>query len=202
DDDRAAALLDNFAARWLDYFDLENHEVNRDRFSEFTPELAESMKQEANQFIYDALRSDIPASEMLTSPYTFIDESLGQHYGILEPRPGDAPPGELWKVDASSAQRGGLLTLGALLTHTSLTSRTSPVKRGDFVLKHLLCGEIPPPPPEVEGIPDSGAAANETLRERMERHSSDPACSGCHKVMDPIGFGLENFDGIGRFRTH
>ncbi len=200
-DDRAGAFLDNFAARWLDYHDVENHEVNAEVFAEFTPELGAAMKQEANRFIYDALQSDAPVSEMLTTPYTFVNELLAAHYGITDQPPAGLAPGEFWQVDASSANRGGLLTLGALLTHTSLTSRTSPVKRGDFVLKHLLCGEIPPPPPEVEGLPDSGAAANETLRERMERHSSDPACSGCHKVMDPIGFGLENFDGIGRFRT-
>ena len=201
-DDRAKAFLDNFAARWLDYHDLEKHEVNADVFAEFTPELGEAMKQEANRFIYDALISDAPVSDMLTAQHTYVNEQLAAHYGITEPPPAGVTPGEFWRVDTSAANRGGLLTLGALLTYTSLTSRTSPVKRGDFVLKHLLCGEIPPPPPEVEGIPDSGAAANETLRERMERHSSDPACSGCHKVMDPIGFGLENFDGIGRFRTH
>lgn len=202
DDARAEALLENFAARWLDYYDLENHEVNADLFSEFTPELAESMKREANQFIFDALHSDAPVPEMLTASHTFIDEALGAHYGISQPRPTDVPSGDLWKVDAAPAHRGGLLTLGALLTHTSLTSRTSPVKRGDFVFKHMLCGEIPPPPPEVEGLPDSGDAGSETLRERLERHSSDPSCAQCHKVMDPIGFGLEHFDAIGRYRTH
>lgn len=202
DDDRAKALLDQFAARWLDYVDLENHEVNRDLFPDFTPELAESMKQEANQFIYDALRTDIPVGAMLTSDFTFIDEALGAHYGISEPRPADLSPEDFWKVDATSANRGGLLTLGALLTHTSLTSRTSPVKRGDFVFKHMLCGDIPPPPPEVEGLPDSGAIEGETLRDRMERHSQDPECAGCHKIMDPLGFGLEHFDAIGRYRSH
>lgn len=202
EDERASALLDNFAARWLDYHDLERHEVNAEVFAEFTPELGEAMKQEANRFIYDALQSEAPVAEMLTAQHTFINEALGAHYGITEAPPADVAPGELWRVDGSAAQRGGLLTLGALLTHTSLTSRTSPVKRGDFVFKHMLCGEIPPPPPEVEGLPDSGAAENETLRERMERHSSDPACAGCHKIMDPIGFGLEHFDGIGRYRTH
>lgn len=202
DDDRAEALLENFAARWLDYSELENHEVNADLFGEFTPELAESMKEEANAFFYDALRSNVPVPQMLTATHTFIDEALGSHYGISAPRPADVPLGEMWKVDATPGNRGGLLTLGALLTHTSLTSRTSPVKRGDFVFKHMLCGEIPPPPPEVEALPDSGATESQTLRERMELHSQDPACAGCHKVMDPIGFGLEHFDAIGRYRTH
>lgn len=201
-DPRAEALVHGFAARWLDYDDLENHEVNADLFSEFTPELAESMKQEANHFFHDALAADTPVRDLLTTSHTFVDEALSAHYGITEPRPADAPAGELWRVDGAPASRGGLLTLGALLTHTSLTSRTSPVKRGDFVFKHMLCGHIPPPPPEVEGLPDSEAVAGETLRQRMERHSSDPSCAGCHKVMDPIGFGLEHFDAIGRYRTH
>lgn len=201
-DPRAEALVHGFAARWLDYDDLENHEVNADLFAEFTPELAESMKQEANHFFHDALAADTPVRDLLTTSHTFVDEALSAHYGITEPRPADVPAGELWRVDGTPASRGGMLTLGALLTHTSLTSRTSPVKRGDFVFKHMLCGDIPPPPPEVEGLPDSEAVAGETLRQRMERHSSDPSCAGCHKVMDPIGFGLEHFDAIGRYRTH
>ncbi len=202
DDPRAKALVDSFAARWLDYDDLQKHEVNGDLFPEFTPELAEAMKHEANSFIYDALHSSAPVQEMLTTRHTFVDEALGAHYGISEPKPAATPAGEFWRVDASPASRGGLLTLGALLTHTSLSSRTSAVKRGDFVFKHMLCGNIPPPPPEVEGLADSGAAAGETLRQRLERHTQDPACATCHKVMDPIGFGLEHFDAIGRYRTH
>jgi hypothetical protein len=202
EDPRAEALLENFAARWLDYYDIERHEVNAEVFPEFTPALAESMKREANFFIADMLRSDVSVREMLLATHTFVDEGLSAHYGLTEPPPADAAPGELWRVDTPDSERGGLLTLGALLTHTSLTSRTSPVKRGDFVLKHMLCGTIAPPPPGVEGLPDSTASENETLRERLERHTQDPDCAVCHKVMDPIGFGLENFDAIGRFRTH
>jgi hypothetical protein len=194
--------LESFAARWLDYYDIENHEVNAELFPEFTPALAESMKREANFFIADMIRSEVPVREMLVATHTFVDEALSAHYGITQPRPTDVPPGDLWRVDTADAKRGGLLTLGALLTHTSLTSRTSPVKRGDFVFKHMLCGTIQPPPPGVEALPDSGGNEEETLRERLERHTEDPECAVCHKVMDPIGFGLENFDAIGRFRTH
>lgn len=200
-DPRSRALVEHFASRWLDYHDLEKHEVNAALFSDFTPALAESMKEEANAFFYDALQSSMPVPDMLTSQHTFVDEPLGAYYGLSSSRPPETASGP-WRVDATPASRGGLLTLGALLTHTSLTSRTSPVKRGDFVFKHMLCGEIPPPPPGVEGVPDTGAAAGETLRQRMERHSQDPSCRGCHQVMDPIGFGLENYDAIGRFRTH
>ena len=149
EDPKAEALLDNFAARWLDYDNLEHHEVNAELFPEFTYELAESMKQEANLFIRDHLFSDLPASQMLLSSHTFVDDGLSAHYGITEPRPLDTAAGSFWRVDGAAAHRGGLLTLGALLTHTSLTSRTSPVKRGDFVFKHMLCGVIPPPPAGV-----------------------------------------------------
>ncbi len=201
-DDRAQALLENFAGHWLDYYDLGGHEVDATLFPEFNPELAESMKREVDSFILDALQSDAPATEMLTSSRTFVDERLAAHYQIAEPRPAGIPAPDLWPVDAGAAGRGGLLSMGALMTHTSFTSRTSPVKRGDFVLKHLMCIDIPPPPPDVPaGLPENEGNENETLRERMERHSQDPSCAGCHQAMDPIGFGLENFDAIGRFRT-
>lgn len=203
EDPRADALLDNFAARWLHYENLERHDVDATLFPSFGPELARAMKQEANLFIREHFQRDLPIPELLLSKFTYVDEQLNEHYGLASSRPEGLAPGEMWRVDTSSSEeRGGLLTLGALLTSTSFPTRTSPVKRGDFVLSHLLCGKVPPPPPEVEGLPDTGETDSSTLRERMERHSQDPACSGCHTVMDPLGFGLENFDAIGRYRTH
>lgn len=202
-DPRADALLENFAARWLHYEDLELHDADADLFPTFSPDLARSMKQEANLFIREHLQSDLPIPELLLSTFTYVDERLNEHYGLGSSPPNGLAPGEMWRVDTSSSQeRGGLLTLGALLTSTSFPSRTSPVKRGDFVFSHLLCGKIPPPPPEVEGLPETGEGETTTLRERMERHSKDPACSGCHSIMDPLGFGLEHYDAIGRYRTH
>jgi hypothetical protein len=110
----------------------------------------------------------------------------------------------MWLADTSAAPRTGLLTLGAVLTATSFPTRTSPVKRGEFVLHQLLCGSVPPPPPEViglagdeEGSPTSGL----TLRQRLELHREKAECRGCHAMMDPIGFGLENYDAIGQYRT-
>jgi hypothetical protein len=199
---RADALLENFAARWLGYSTLENHDADDVLFPTFTAELAHSMKREANLFIRDLLDAEAPTPELLLAQFTYVDDLLSDHYG-LGSRPEGVAAGEFWRVDTSSAaERRGLLTLGALLTATSFAARTSPVKRGDFVFSHMLCGKIPPPPPEVEGLPDGEDPGATTLRERMERHSKDPACSGCHSIMDPLGFGLENYDAVGRYRTH
>lgn len=203
EDPRAEALIDNFAARWLHYEDLEHHDVDATLFPSFGPELARSMKREANLFIREHLNQDLPLPDLLLSRFTYVDELLNEHYGLGSVRPEGLAPGEMWRVDTSSSdQRGGLLTLGALLTSTSFPTRTSPVKRGDFIFSHLLCEKIPPPPPEVDGLPEEGDVGSTTLRERMERHSQNPACSGCHSIMDPLGFGLENYDAIGRYRTH
>lgn len=202
EDERADALLDNFAARWLGYSALENHHADDVLFPTFSPALAQSMKREANLFVRELLDAEASAPELLLAQFTYVDELLSEHYG-LGSAPDGMSPGEFWRVDTSSStERRGLLTMGALLTATSFASRTSPVKRGDFVFSHMLCGKIPPPPPEVEGLPDGEDIGATTLRERMERHSQDPACSGCHTIMDPLGFGLENYDAIGRYRTH
>jgi hypothetical protein len=111
-------------------------------------------------------------------------------------------PGQMWRADTTGIERSGLLTLGAVLTSTSMTTRTSPVKRGEFVLKHLLCETVTPPPPDVIGIPDM-VDPNQTLtmRQRMEQHRANDMCIGCHVVMDQLGFGLENYDAIGKYRT-
>jgi hypothetical protein len=111
-----------------------------------------------------------------------------------------AEDGSFVRIDGAAGKRSGLLTLGALLTLTSFSSRTSVVRRGEFVFSRMLCQHVPPPPPGVEGISMEDAEGL-TLRERLERHRSDPACTGCHTLMDPLGFGLENYDAVGRFRT-
>lgn len=195
-DDRAQGFLDNFASYWLKYARLESHEVEPKAFPDYVPELAVSMKDEANLFISDFLRADRPVREMLSADFTFLDERLAAHYGIS--RPADAPAGEFAKVSTEGAERGGLLTLGALLMTTSFSSRTSVVVRGAYVFDRLLCGEIPPPPPGVEGLEFDTAGL--TQRERLDLHRQDPSCNSCHAVMDQLGFGLENYDAIGAYR--
>jgi hypothetical protein len=197
-DPRADALLDEFAAQWLDYKSLEAHEVDTRLFTRYTPALARSMKLEARRFVQEFLRSDLPVAEMLSARFTFLDGALATHYGLT--RTGGAAAGDLVRVDTSSAPRSGLLTLGAFLTATSFPTRTSPVKRGEFIFKRLLCGEIDQPPPDVPALPDDPQTGL-TLRQRLEAHRSAPACMGCHVIMDPLGFGLENYDAIGAYRT-
>lgn len=196
-DEKAEGLLDNFAARWLGYADLEAHEVEATVFPEYTPELARSMKAEAKAFVAEFLSSDLPAHEMLRAQFTFVDQSLADHYGLPMP---SAPLGDngLARVSTAGSTRGGLLTLGAVLLGTSFSARTSPVKRGEFVFDRILCGEVPPPPPGVEGFPSDTEGLSQ--RERLELHRVDPSCSSCHSVMDPLGFGLEGYDAIGSYR--
>jgi hypothetical protein len=196
-DPRADALLDEFAAEWLDYKHLEQHEVDTRLFARYTPALARSMRLEARRFVQEFLRSDLAVPEMLSARFTFLDSALATHYGLT--RPAGGMPTDFTRVDTSSAPRAGLLSLGAFLTATSLPTRTSPVIRGNFIFTRLLCGVINQPPPDVPPLPEDMQFG--TLRERLEAHRSKPECMPCHAVMDPLGFGLENFDAVGAFRT-
>jgi hypothetical protein len=133
--------------------------------------------------------------DFLNADYTFVDERLAVHYGML-----DVKGKEFRKVSLDPAQRGGVLTQASVLTVTSNPSRTSPVKRGKWVLENLFGTPPPPPPPDVPELEEADAAVSGTLRERMEQHRANPNCAVCHNRMDPLGFGLENFDGIGGWR--
>ena len=196
-DPKARALSESFAAQWLGYRELETHEFEPDVYPTFSNELLVSMKREAQAFVSDFLVNGEPAGNMFLARFTFVDAALAEHYGLE--RPEGAARDELVRVDTSNAQRSGLLTLGAFLTKTSYAARTSPVRRGDYVFSRLLCEHVEPPPPGVEGLPEP--VEGETMRALMERHRADAACAGCHAVMDPIGFGLENYDGVGVYRT-
>jgi hypothetical protein len=196
-DPRARTLTSEFVGQWLGYRELETHEVEPTAYPEFSPEIALSMKAEAQAFFNDFLSNGQPVGNMFQARFTFLDATLAEHYGIA--RPTSVPDGDFVRVDTSSVPRAGLLTLGAFLTKTSYPARTSPVRRGDYVFSRLLCEHVEPPPPGVEGLPPPNEG--ESMRALMERHRADPACAGCHAVMDPIGFGLENYDGVGAYRT-
>jgi hypothetical protein len=198
-DPRAAALSENFAGQWLHFRELD-HEPDVRAFPTYTPALLASMRQEAQRFFADFLGSASPFSELLSARFTYLDTSLATHYGL--PAQSGMQPGQMWRADTTGVPRSGLLTLGAVLTSTSMTTRTSPVKRGEFVLKHLLCETVTPPPPDVIGIPDE-VDPNQmlTMRQRMEQHRQNEMCIGCHVDMDQLGFGLENYDAIGKYRT-
>ena len=197
-DPRSKALLDTFAAEWMSSKELEGHIVEPEDFPKFTPALAKSMKGEVSKFFDEFLRSQRPLAELLSARFTYVDDALAAHYGIA--RPGGAGA-DFVKVDTTNSPRAGLLTMGALLTTTSYPNRSSPVRRGEFVIRRLLCADVPPPPPNVPALEDAAAADGLTLRQRTELHRKDPACSACHNLMDPIGFGLESYDAIGTYRT-
>jgi hypothetical protein len=180
-DPRARSFVDSFAAQWLGLVELEQHDVDEAMFGKaFDPALAAAMKAETLAIFADFLRTDRPAPELVAARAPASDPRLAALYG-------DSP-------------RVGLLTQASILTTTSSANGTNPVTRGHWVLSQLLCSPPPPPPPKVPNLPDV-APAGKTLRARLEAHRANPTCASCHRLMDPIGLGLENYDAIGRWRA-
>lgn len=196
-DARADRLLDNFAAMWLD-FTQDSHDVDAMLFPNYTPALGVSMKAEARRYMQEFLHNPLNVTGLLDARFTFLDANLATFYGL--PRTGATNATDFVKVDTTGTQREGLLTLGAFLMTTAYPNRTSPVRRGEYVFRRLLCDVVPDPPPNVPVLSET-VVAGQTLRQRLEAHRSNPACSTCHNLMDPIGFGLENYDAIGAYRT-
>jgi hypothetical protein len=194
-DPKAAALARQFGAQWFDFQSLESgSKVDTAKFPEFTPELRGDLYEETVAFLTHIIREDRPVLEMLSADYTFLNERLARHYGIP-----DITGPELRPVRVAPFSRGGLLGMGAILTRTSYPHRTSPVLRGNWLLRNVLGTPTPPPPNDVPKLDESVAAAS-SLRERLQRHRADRACSVCHDKIDPLGFALESFDPIGRTR--
>jgi len=195
-DERADAFYENFAGQWLHLRRFEYAAPNAEMFPEFDDQLRAAMQQETLSFVRHVVESNAPVSTLLRADFTYLNERLANHYGI-EGVTGD----ELQFVALETADRGGILTQGAILTTTSHPDRTSPVRRGEWVLDNLLCAPPPDPPADVDTFLETEETEGQSLREKLERHRADPACAACHDLMDPIGFGMENFDPIGRFRT-
>lgn len=193
-DPRADALVGNFAGQWLQTRAIDDVTVEAKAFPGFDEPLRKSMKKEAELFFGEFLRGDHDMKGFLTADFTFMDARLATHYGV------PAPTTPWQKTTMDTTKRRGLLGIASVLTTTSYPNRTSPVKRGRWVLEQLLCTPPPPPPPGVEGL-EPEATPTGTVRERMEAHRKQPVCASCHTMMDPIGFGLEKFDGIGKWRT-
>jgi hypothetical protein len=196
---KARRLSEQFAIQWLELKKLEDptFQIDPEIFPEYTPVLRELMLSEVEQFFSHILFESKNFLDLIDSDYTFMNEQLAAHYGISGIE-GDT----MRKVQFTDDSRGGILGMAGVLTGTSLPTRTSPVLRGKWVLEQVLGTPAPPPPadvPELEASHDTNKI--ETLRAVLERHRADPACRGCHQAMDPIGLGLENFDGIGRWRT-
>jgi hypothetical protein len=196
-DPRAAALADNFAEQWLFLRNLKTAAPNLDAFPDFDDNLRQAMRQETKMFFDSILREDRSVLDLLNANYTFVNERLARHYGIP-----NIYGSQFRRVQVTDETRRGLLGQGSILTVTSYPNRTSPVQRGKWILTNILGTPPTPPPPNVPELKENAEDAQpKSVRERMEAHRADAVCAGCHKVMDPIGFALENFDAIGRWRA-
>ena len=196
-DERSRALVDNFAEQWLYLRDVEAKEPDPGFFPGFDENLRQAFMRETALFIDSVLREDRSVSELLTADYTFLNERLAKHYGIPH-----VYGSHFRRVSLAGTERRGLLGQGGILTLTSYATRTSPVLRGKWILENLLASPPPPPPPDIPALAetnDDGAALS--MRAAMERHRANPACASCHAQMDPLGFALENFDAVGRWRA-
>jgi len=197
-DPKADAFIDNFAGQWLYLRNLPTAGPVATIFPDFDEGLRQSLRRETELFFASIVREDRPLTDLLTANYTYLDERLARHYGV----PGVKGSHFRRVTLAPDTVRGGLLGHGSILTVTSQPDRTSPVVRGKWILENFLGTSPPPPPPNVPDLKSSvepGAVL--TMRERMVAHRANPACAGCHAMMDPIGLSLENFDAVGRFRT-
>ncbi len=194
-DPRAQSLVEQFASQWLHLRSLEIVSPNPKQFPAFDPELRAAMRSETEQCFAHIIREDRSVLELLDADYTFVNERLAAHYGLS-----GVTGSEFRKVSTAGTPRGGLLTHASILTVTSNPTRTSPVKRGRWVLEQLLGAPPPPPPPDVPELKDNAVDATASLRVRMEQHRANLSCAACHARMDPLGFGLENFDAIGAWR--
>jgi len=196
-DARSTALVENFASQWLQLRTLDRCAPDPARFPGFDDALRDAMREESLLFFEAVLREGRSVFELLDSDFTFLNERLARHYGI----PG-VHGDRMRRFRLPDGVRGGILTQASILTVTSNPTRTSPVKRGKWILETLLASPPPPPPPGAGVIDESAAAAGAaTLRERLERHRADPECASCHAALDPLGFGLENFDAVGAWRS-
>ena len=196
-DPKSEALVSNFAEQWLFLRDVDAKEPDPAFFPDFDENLRVAFRRETELFIDSIMREDRSVLELLTADYTFLNERLARHYGVPH-----VYGSHFRRVDLPDAGRRGLLGQGSVLTLTSYATRTSPVLRGKWILENLLSSPPPPPPPNVPALEDTTADGRpRSMREAMEQHRANPVCASCHAQMDPLGFALENFDAVGRWRT-
>jgi len=194
-DSKSEALVKNFGGQWLTLRRLETVQPDPGRFSQFTDQLRRDMLQETLLFVRHVIREDRSVLDFLTADYSFVNERLARLYGM----PGIQ--GESFRRVKLPPQRRGVVTQASILTVTSNPTRTSPVKRGKWMMEAVLGTPPPPPPGNAAPLQEGGGAELlGSLRERLEQHRADPECATCHKQMDVLGFGLENFDAIGAWR--
>ena len=197
DDPRSHALLENFTGQWLYLRNLRIVAPDATRFPEFDDNLREAFRRETELFVESQLREDRSVRDLLDADYTFLNERLARHYGIP-----NVYGSHFRRVTYGDDRRAGLLGHGSILTVTSYPHRTSPTVRGKWLLENLLGAPPPPPPPDVPDLPENeGGEKPATMRERMAQHRANPVCASCHAKIDPLGFALENFDAVGRWRA-
>ena len=196
-DARAQALVTNFAGQWLQLRNLTRVAPDPMEFPDFDDTLRQSFRRETELLFETIMREDRSVLDLLTADYTFVNERLARHYGIPSVR-----GSQFRKIAVTDVARRGLLGHGSILTVTSQPNRTSPVKRGKWVLENLMGAPPPPPPPNVPVLEEKQDPNRpQTMKARMEEHRASPACANCHRLMDPIGLAMENFDAVGAWRT-
>ncbi|HEY1309076.1 MAG TPA: DUF1592 domain-containing protein [Vicinamibacterales bacterium] len=196
-DPKSQALVDNFLGQWLQLRNLKNKQPNSHEFPDFDDNLRTSLQTEIEMFFNSIVREDRSVVDLMTANYTFLNERLARHYGIS-----NVYGTHFRRVTLQDEARFGLLGKGALLMVTSHPNRTSPVQRGKWILENVLGSPPPPPPDVVPPFPeDTEARKPQSVRERMEQHRRNPACASCHRMIDPAGLALENFDATGAWRT-
>src|SRR5207248_1525956 len=196
-DSRSRSLVGNFAEQWLYLRNLESLTPDLRLFPDFDDNLRQAFRKETEMFLESVLLKDRSVLDLLKADYTFLNERLAKHYGIPHVY------GSRFRRVAldQESHRGGLLRQGSILAVTSYATRTSPVIRGKWILENILGTPPPPPLPNVPALKDNTVSATLSVRQRLAEHRANAACAGCHSLMDPVGFSLENFDAIGRWRT-
>jgi cytochrome c553 len=195
-DPKSQAFEDNFAGQWLHLRNVAGWKPDREKYPQFDEALRDAFERESELFFSNIMREDRSVLEFIDADYTFLNERLARHYGI----PG-VKGSYFRKVDLKDEHRGGVLSQGAILLVTSYPTRTSPVLRGKWILENIFGSPPPPPPPNIPPLADSASNSARSLREQLEKHRADRACASCHARLDPLGFSLEQYDAIGRFRT-
>ncbi len=195
-DERSQSLVSNFAAQWLYLRNLDSLQPDRRLFPDFDDNLRHAMRRETELLFESVLREDRSVFDLLRTETTFLNERLAKHYGIPHVSGSQFRPVAV----SNDSHRGGLLRHSSILAVTSYATRTSPTIRGNWILENILGTPAPPPPPNVPSLKDRSVSSAVTIRERLAEHRANPACASCHNLMDPVGFSLENFDAVGRWR--
>jgi hypothetical protein len=195
-DPKASALVENFGGQWLQFRALESIAPDRERFPAFEDYLRLSMRRETELFFETIVREDRSILDFIDAKYTFLNERLARHYEM----PGVTGP-EFRRVALTGPQRSGVITHASVLTVSSYSTRTSPVLRGKWILENVLNAPPPNPPPGIPNLDETNVASATSVRQQLEAHRTNATCASCHRRMDPLGFGLENYDAIGAWRT-